>query len=71
MKRGVFLCAMHGNKFGGDLPDWSGGKSTMGGCNRQPLAEGKGVHREMESEGSRKQNSAPRNTNRIRHNQWN
>jgi hypothetical protein len=42
----------------------------MGVCNRQPLAEGKGVHREVESEGSRRQNSAPRNTNRIRHIRW-
>jgi len=39
-------------------------------CNRQPLAKGKGVHCEMESEGSWRQNSAPRNTNRIRHNRW-
>ena len=39
-------------------------------CNRQPLVEGKGVHCEMGSEGSRRQNSAPRNTNRIRHNRW-
>lgn len=42
----------------------------MGVCNRQPLAKGKGVHREVESEGSRRQNSAPRNTNLIRHNRW-
>ncbi|WP_157378396.1 hypothetical protein [Arenibacter latericius] len=42
----------------------------MGVCNRQPLAEDKGVHREKESEGSWKQNSAPRNTNHIRHNRW-
>lgn len=39
----------------------------MGVCNRQPLAEGKGVHREVESEGSRRQSPAPRNTNHIRH----
>ena len=39
-------------------------------CSRQPLAEGKGVYREVESEGSRRQISAPRNTNRIRHNRW-
>jgi hypothetical protein len=32
----------------------------------QPLAKGKGVHREVESEGSRRQTLAPRNTNRIR-----
>jgi len=42
----------------------------MGVCNRQPLAEDKGVHREVESEGSWKQNSAPRNTNHIRHYRW-
>jgi hypothetical protein len=39
-------------------------------CDRQPLAEGNGVHREVESEGSWKQNSAPRNTNHVRHNRW-
>ena len=42
----------------------------MGVCNRQPLAEGKGVHREVESEGNLRQSSAPRNTNHIRHNRW-
>jgi hypothetical protein len=42
----------------------------MGVCNRQPLAEDKGVHCEVESEGSWKQNSALRNTNHIRHNRW-
>lgn len=42
----------------------------MGVCNRQPLAEDKGVHREVESEGSWKQNSALRNTNHIRHIRW-
>ena len=42
----------------------------MGVCNRQPLVEGKGVHREVESEGSRRQNPAPRNTNSIRHTRW-
>ncbi len=42
----------------------------MGVCNRQPLAKSKGVHREVESEGSWRQNSAPRNTNLIRHNRW-
>ena len=39
----------------------------MGVCSRQPLAQGKGVHREVESEGSQRQNAAPRNTNLIRH----
>jgi hypothetical protein len=42
----------------------------MGVCNRQPLVKGKGVHREVESEGSSRQISAPRNTNHIRHNRW-
>ena len=42
----------------------------MGVCSRQPLANGKGVHREVESEGSQRQTSAPRNTNHIRHNRW-
>ncbi|MGYP001562851885 len=39
----------------------------MGVCDRQPLAEGKGVRHEAESEGSLRQSSAPRNTNHIRH----
>ena len=43
----------------------------MGVCNRQPLAKDKGVHCEVESEGSLRQSSAPRNTNHIRHNRWN
>ena len=42
----------------------------MGVCSRQPLVEGKGVHREVESEGNWRQNSAPRYTNHIRHNRW-
>ena len=42
----------------------------MGVCSRQPLANGKGVRCETESEGSLKQTFAPRNTNRIRHNRW-
>ena len=39
-------------------------------CNGQPLPEDKGVHREVESEGSLRQSSALRNTNHIRHNRW-
>ena len=39
----------------------------MGVCSDQPLAKGKGAHREVESEGSRRQSSDPRNTNSIRH----
>ena len=42
-------------------------QSPMGAGRCQPLAEGKGVHREVESEGSLMQSSAPRNTNNIRH----
>jgi hypothetical protein len=42
----------------------------MGVRNRQPLAKGRGVHREMESEGSLQQSSAPMNTNHIRHIRW-
>jgi hypothetical protein len=42
----------------------------MGVCSRQPLVKGKGVHREVESEGSWRQSSAPRYTNHIRHNRW-
>ena len=39
----------------------------MGDCSFQPLAKSKGVHREVESEGSWRQSSDPRNTNIIRH----
>lgn len=39
-------------------------------CSDKPLVNGKGVHREVESEGSRRQSSGPRNTNSIRHNLW-
>ena len=42
----------------------------MGVCNRQPLVESKGVHREVESEESLMQISALRNTNLIRHKRW-
>jgi hypothetical protein len=34
------------------------------------IAKGKGVHREVESEGSRRQSSDPRNTNSIRRSKW-
>ena len=34
--------------------------------NSQPLAENKGVHRKVESEGSSRRNSGLRNTNHIR-----
>jgi len=39
----------------------------MEDCSFQPLVERKGVHREVESEGSVRQISEPRNTNIIRH----
>ena len=42
----------------------------MGDCSFQPLAKSKGVHREVESEGSWRQSSGPRNTNIIRHIRW-
>ncbi|MCE5331621.1 MAG: hypothetical protein LLF95_05705 [Bacteroidales bacterium] len=42
----------------------------MGAISCQPLAKGKGVHREVESEGSRRQISGRRNTNIIRHILW-
>jgi len=38
----------------------------MGAGERLPLAEGKGVGREAESEGSRRQTHGPRYTNWIR-----
>jgi hypothetical protein len=41
----------------------------MGAGSCQPLAKSKGVHREVESEGSWRQSPEPRNTNCIRHNQ--
>src|SRR5690606_1278943 len=45
-------------------------KSAVEVCSYQPLAKSKGVHREVESEGSWRQNSDPRNTNIIRHQAW-
>lgn len=45
-------------------------ESVMGVCNYQPLAYGKGAHCEVGSEGSRRQNPDPRNTNNIRHIRW-
>ena len=37
----------------------------MGVCNRQPLAKSKGVHREVESEGSWRQTFEPADRNCI------
>jgi len=45
-------------------------KVHCGGCNRQPVANSKDALGEQESEGSWRQNSAPRNTNLIRHIRW-
>jgi hypothetical protein len=42
-------------------------KSTMGVGSSQPLAQGKGVHSDVESEGSLRQSPEPRHTNSIRH----
>lgn len=42
-------------------------KSFMGVGSYQPLANSKGVHRELESEGSWRQIPEPRNTKHIRH----
>ena len=42
----------------------------MGIHKRQPLANDKGVHREVESEGILRQNPAPGDTNHIRHSRW-
>ena len=39
----------------------------MGVGSYQPLAEGKGVRSDAESEGSHRQSPEPRNTNQIRH----
>jgi len=39
----------------------------MGAGSCQPLAKSKGVHREVESEGSWRQSSGRRNTKIIRH----
>jgi hypothetical protein len=40
----------------------------VGVCSGQPIAKGKGVLHEEESEGSHRQISAPRYTKHIRHN---
>jgi len=42
----------------------------MGVGSDQPLAKSKGVHCEVESEGSWRQNSDLRNTNIIRRSSW-
>lgn len=42
----------------------------IGVCNRQPLADDKGVHCDVESEGSLRQIPALRKKNHIRHIHW-
>ena len=53
-----FRCARHGNKLEGESP--------LLARRGEQLAEGKGVHREVESEGSWRQNAALMNKKRIR-----
>ena len=55
-------CARHGDK----LEDESSLLARRG----EQLAEGKGVHREVESEGSWRQNAALMNKNRMRRTWW-
>lgn len=55
---GIFLCAGHGIQLGGESPLW--------GSNLQPLVEDKGVHREVESEGSPRQISGLKHMKFIR-----
>jgi len=45
-------------------------RSAVGSGSFQPPAECRGVHWEVESEGSWRQSLDPRNTNRIRHPKW-
>ena len=51
------LCARHAHKLGGVSP--------LQALQCELLAKGKGVHREVESEGSRRQNLGPTNRNRM------
>ncbi len=51
-------CARHGNELEGESP--------LLARRGEQLAEGKGVHREVESEGSWRQNAALMNKKRIR-----
>jgi len=48
------------------MGDNLGVKVPCGGWQHQPLANGKGVHGDVESEGSPRQNPDPRTTNRGR-----
>ena len=56
--RHVYRCARHGNKLEGESP--------LLARRGEQLAEGKGAHREVGSEGSWRQNAALMNKNRIR-----
>ena len=55
--RGFFGCARHVRRLDGERP--------LQALQWELLAEGKGVHREVESEGSRRQTLGPTNRNRI------
>jgi len=58
VKRGsLFRCARHVRRLDGERP--------LQALQWELLAEGKGVHREVESEGSRRQTLGPTNRNRI------
>ena len=57
-----FRCARHGNKLEGESP--------LLARRGEQLAEDKGVHREMESEGSLKRNAALMNKNRMKRLRW-
>jgi hypothetical protein len=52
-----FGCARHVRRLDGERP--------LQALQWELLAEGKGVHREVESEGSRRQTLGPTNRNRI------
>ena len=54
---GFFWCARHVRRLDGERP--------LQALQWELLAEGKGVHREVESEGSRRQTLGPTNRNRI------
>jgi hypothetical protein len=56
------MCARHVYQLGGESP--------LHGKMSKVLAKCKGVHREVESEGSRRQSFGSRNTNYIRRVLW-
>ena len=59
MRFSLFWCAWHGRNLTGESPERRGSTKR--------IAKGKGVHREVESEGSPRQTVGPTNRNRIRH----